>query len=136
MFELNTTFSLISNLLLALLAFIPYQLCSQSPRYLLRQNGGRWLYADHNLVANRQHVVAHRGGSTNPSLVANHRDALVSAPAARSFIRCRVFYVSTHHQLLFPAEHFRLERATNFYSLPSILVQIYIRTFIFATNSF
>jgi hypothetical protein len=41
MFELKTTLSLISNLLLALSALILPRLCSQAPRSLLPQNGGQ-----------------------------------------------------------------------------------------------
>jgi len=59
MFELKTTLSFISNLLLALSAFIPHRLCSQSPPYFISQNGGQRCQAGHNLLANRQHVVAH-----------------------------------------------------------------------------
>jgi hypothetical protein len=87
----------------------------------------------------------------NPNLVANHRDAnFYSLPsifisthlqllfpaeyfrfdASPTFIPCRVLSSRTRHQLLFPAEYFRLERATNFYSLPSTFVSNAPPTFI------
>jgi hypothetical protein len=66
-------------------------------------------YAGHNLVAHRHDVVAHRDELANPNLVANHRDALVSAPAAKSFIPC---------------QHLRLECATNFYSPTGVACRV------------